>query len=246
MLKAIKNYNMIENGEKIAVGLSGGKDSITLLYLLAWLQKFSHLHFDLFAIHINTFGNHNNDLLKELCNQLNIRLLTQNLKDSKKIPEKSVCYACARLKRGAMHEICNIENISSLAFGHHATDVAETLLMNMTINKKLGSFCPVVKIPNSKVKIIRPMIYLTESQIIKLHKKFELPNAELKCPYEDKNLRSKYKKALKLLSENLNISDIELKILQSLENIDESNIYGKVKVESGKVRGESGKWKGER
>ena len=59
MLKAIKKYKMIENGQKIAVGLSGGKDSITLLYLLSWLQKFSHLNYELFAIHIKTFGNHN-------------------------------------------------------------------------------------------------------------------------------------------------------------------------------------------
>ena len=67
ILKAIKKYNMINNGDKIAVGLSGGKDSIILLYLLAWVKKYSHLDFELFAIHINTFGNHNNEILKQIC-----------------------------------------------------------------------------------------------------------------------------------------------------------------------------------
>ena len=225
MLKAIRKYNMIESGQKIAVGLSGGKDSITLLYLLAWLQKFSHLKFELSAIHINTFGNHDNEMLQNLCDNLQIKLFTQNLQRPDDLPTKSICSACARLKRGAMRKICDENNFSAIAFGHHATDAAETLLMNMLINKKLGSFCPVVEISDSKVKIIRPMIYLTESQIINLHKKFELPTAEHKCPYEDKNQRTKYKAALKFLSEAAEVKNCELNIVSSLENIDEANLY---------------------
>ena len=228
ILKAIKNYRMIKQGDKIAVGLSGGKDSIVLLYLLAWLQKYSHLNFELFAIHINTFGNHNNEMLQFLCDDLHIKLFTQSLKSVDNLPSKSICSACARLKRGAMRIICEKEAISSIAFGHHATDVAETLLMNMIINKKLGSFCPVVKVPNSSVKIIRPMIYLTEKRITTLQKDFELPTAEYKCPYEDKNQRLKYKLALQNLSKELDIPNIELNMLSSLENIDDSNLYSKI------------------
>ena len=156
---------------------------------------------------------------------MKIKLLTQELQRPDDLPPKSICSACARLKRGAMRKICNENDISTIAFGHHATDAAETLLMNMLINKKLGSFCPVVEIPNSNVKIIRPMIYLTESQIINLHKEFELPIAENKCPYEDKNQRTKYKAALKLLSETANVKNCELNIVSSLENIDEANLY---------------------
>lgn len=232
ILKAIKAYNMIRVGEKIAVGLSGGKDSITLLYLLAWLQKYSHLDYELFAIHINTFGNHDNSLLQQLCDDLNIKLFLQSLKRPDDLPPKSICSACARLKRGAMKDICINEGITSLAFGHHATDAAETLLMNMLINKKLGSFCPVVKVPESDIKIIRPMIYLTENRIISLHKGFDLPNAEYKCPFEDKNIRKDYKEALKLLSEKLSVQDCELSIVSALENIDESNRYSKVRIEN--------------
>ena len=129
-----------------------------------------------------------------------------------------------------MREICDRENISALAFGHHATDAAETLLMNMLINKKLGSFCPVVEIPDSKVKIIRPMIYLTEKRIITLHNEFELPTSERKCPYEDKNQRKEYKTALQQLSEKLSIPDAELRILSALENLDEANLYKNVRA----------------
>ena len=228
ILKAIKKYNMINNGDKIAVGLSGGKDSIILLYLLAWLKKYSHLDFELFAIHINTFGNHNNEILKQICNDLQIHLFIEKLNNIEEIPSKSICSLCARLKRGAMKEICEKEGINSIAFGHHSTDIAETLLMNISINKKLGSFCPVVQVPNSRIKIIRPMIYLTEKRIISLHKEFELPTAEKKCPYEDKNQRIKYKKALQQLAKDLDISNIELNVLSALENIDESNLYSKL------------------
>ena len=231
VLKAIKKYNMISNGQRIAVGLSGGKDSITLLYLLAWLKRFSYLDFELFAVHINTFGNHDEQILGNLCKDLDIHLFSDNLQRPDDLPPKSICSACARLKRGAMHEICDRENISALAFGHHATDAAETLLMNMLINKKLGSFCPVVQIPESKVKIIRPMIYLTEKRIIALHKEFGLPISEQKCLYEDKNQRKIYKSALQQLSENLSVPDAELRIVSALENIDETNLYRNVRIE---------------
>lgn len=228
MLRAIKNYGMIKTGDRIAVGLSGGKDSIVLLYLLAWLQKFSHLEFELSAIHINTFGNNDNEILQKLCDDLDIKLFIEHLQRPDDLPPKSICSACARLKRGAMREICQSQGISALAFGHHATDAAETLLMNMLINKKLGSFCPVVSIPESDIKIIRPMIYLTENKIINLQKEFELPVAEHHCPYEDKNQRSDYKKLLKNISEVSGVIDPELQIVGALENIDDSNLYSNV------------------
>ena len=228
MLRAIKNYGMIKDGDRIAVGLSGGKDSIVLLYLLAWLKKFSHLEFDLSAIHINTFGNHDNQILQKLCEDLNIKFFLEHLQRPNDLPPKSICSACARLKRGAMRKICEVNRISTLAFGHHATDAAETLLMNMLINKKLGSFCPVVSIPDSNIKIIRPMIYLTENKIINLNKEFELPIAEHHCPYEDQNQRNKYKSLLKSISDNSGIPDPELQIVGALENIDTSNLYSQV------------------
>ena len=229
LLKAIKNYDMIKAGDRIAVGLSGGKDSIVLLYLLSWLQKFSHLEYQLFAIHINTFGNHDNQLLENLCKELKIGLFVEHLQRPDDLPPKSICSACARLKRGAMRKICEKNRITTLAFGHHATDAAETLLMNMLVNKKLGSFCPIVRIPDSQIQIIRPMIYITESKIIELQKEFDLPVAERHCPYEDKNQRRKFKKLLKQFPEATDIQAPELQIVGALENIDLANLYQNVK-----------------
>lgn len=228
ILRAIKNYGMIKDGDRIAVGLSGGKDSIVLLYLLAWLKKFSHLEFDLSAIHVNTFGNHDNQILQKLCENLNIKFFLEHLQRPDDLPPKSICSVCARLKRGAMRKICEANGINTLAFGHHATDAAETLLMNMLINKKLGSFCPVVSIPDSNIKIIRPMIYLTESKIVKLQNEFELSVAEHHCPYEDRNQRSKYKSLLKDISEISDIADPEIRIVSALENLDQANLYSNV------------------
>ena len=228
MLRAIKAYNMIEKNEKVAVALSGGKDSITLLYLLAWLKKYSYLEFELFAIHINTFEKKEEYFYQDICDLLNVRLFSENLIRPDDLPNKSICSACARLKRGAMRKICDKNNITALAFGHHATDIAETLLMNMIINKKLGSFCPKVKISDSNVKVIRPMVYLTERNILGLHNYFELPIANYKCPYEPKNIRKDFKNLLIQLLNSLPIVDGELNIVSSLENLDESNLYQRI------------------
>lgn len=225
LIRAIKNYGMIKNGDKVAVALSGGKDSVSLLYLLCWLNKFSYLKFDLFAIHVETYRIGETELLKKYCEKLCVPLILENIKSEKELPSNSICSICARLKRGAMHAVCKRENISSLAFGHHATDAAVTLFMNMFVNKKLGSFSPLVRIPDSNTKLIRPMIYLTENEIISLHKNKELPIATSPCPYEAKNIRSEFKYLLPLIEQTLKMQDLEKNIVASLENIDNNNLY---------------------
>lgn len=225
LIKAIKKYGMINNGDKVAVALSGGKDSISLLYLLNWLNKYSYLKFNLSAIHIETYRIGETEILRDLCSNLGVPIFIETIKQEKDIPVNSVCSICAHLKRGAMHNICLREDIVSLAFGHHATDAAETLLMNMLVNKKLGSFCPLVRVPDSATKIIRPMIYLTEQEIINLHKAKELPIATAPCPYEAKNIRAEFKRVIPQIEKTLSIESAAKNIVSALENIDTNNLY---------------------
>ncbi len=225
LLRAIRRYGMINPDDHIAVGLSGGKDSITLLFLLAGLQRYSHLKFRLSAIHIEAFGNHNIEVLQNFCAELGTDLFIGRLERQGPVPTKSVCSLCARLKRGAMMQICRENGINVVALGHHASDAAETLLMNMLINKKLGSFCPAVAIESSAVRLIRPMIYLEEATVSRLHQRFDLPCAENSCPYEDKNQRILFKQTIDLIKKTTKIKTPALNMVKALENPDDENSY---------------------
>ncbi|MBN2681596.1 MAG: tRNA 2-thiocytidine biosynthesis protein TtcA [Bacteroidales bacterium] len=225
VLKAISRYRMIDSGEKISVALSGGKDSITLLYILKYINDFSHLKFELSAIHVKTFSDYNTDILKEYCNQLEIPYFETILESEKEVPKKSICYLCSRLKRGAISSILKEKGIKKVCFGHHANDVAETLLMNMIENKKLGSFSPRVEISENEPIILRPMVYLEEAIINSLHKNHNLPLLEEVCMYGYCNNRSKYKKLILQMEEAIEQKSISASITKSLENLDYTNIW---------------------
>ena len=136
MRKAIENYDMIQEGDKIAIGLSGGKDSITMLMGFKNLQRFYPKKFDIIAITINPgFDGFNIDILKNLCNDLNIPLIIENgnikeiVFDIRK--EKNPCSLCANLRRGMLNSIAKREGCNKIAVGHNEDDVLETFLMNL-------------------------------------------------------------------------------------------------------------------
>jgi tRNA(Ile)-lysidine synthase TilS/MesJ len=221
---AISRYRMIDKGEHICVALSGGKDSITLTYILAYLIRYSHLKFTLSALHIKT-GDYNTDILKKLCDNLDVRYLEDRILPKQKNSGKSICYTCARLKRGAMAQVLQRHGIQKIAYGHHADDVAETFFMNMVQNRKLGSFSPKVIVPNSDMIIIRPMVYLEESIIQRIHWYLDLPILEWQCPHAETNVRDQYKQAVAQLNILFQTSDFAKKLVASLENLDTTNIW---------------------
>jgi tRNA(Ile)-lysidine synthase TilS/MesJ len=124
-----------------------------------------------------------------------------------------------------MMHICREKGINAVALGHHASDAAETLLMNLLINKKLGRFCPAVAIESSAVRLIRPMIYLEEETVSRVHQRFDLPCAENRCPYEDKNQRILFKQTIDLIKKTTKIKTPALNMVQALENPDNENSY---------------------
>ena len=230
VLRAIKNYDLISENEKILLALSGGKDSTALLFIMAWLQKFSHLNFELSAIHIKAFSNYETRPLQQLCDALEIPYIEKQIDTSMDLPEKSVCSLCARLKRGVISSYCHDNGIKRVIYGHHANDVAETLLMNMLINKKLGSFCPKVGVPDSKLEIIRPGIYLQERTLAAIHKRFQLPLIKTGCPYEETSKRARFKEVLQQIKLSSELDSPELSMVKALENIDYTNIWDQVKA----------------
>lgn len=185
--KASEDFNMIENGDKIAVGLSGGKDSITLLYALYYLQKFYNKKFELMAITIHP-GSTTFDpsKLTEICTELNIPYIIYNSNIANVVfdlrKEKNPCSLCANMRRGMLNSIAVENACNKVALGHHMDDAMETFLMSILLNGKVHTFAPVTYLSRISVKTIRPMIYVEEKTIRAVAKEKNFPVMGKCCP----------------------------------------------------------------
>ena len=224
VLHAIKTYKMFQPNEKVCVALSGGKDSITLLYILWFINQYSWLKLQLSALHVKT-AEYNTSVLQDLCKSLSVSYYETQLFLTEKTLSKDTCYICSRLKRGAMSRFLQEKEIPIVAYGHHADDAAETFFMNMIKHKRLGSFSPKVDFEKYYINIIRPMIYLEEATIIKLHKKAGLPVLDYQCLHEDKNIRSEFKENVQKMQQVFGTKHFSRIVVESLENIDWKNVW---------------------
>jgi tRNA(Ile)-lysidine synthetase-like protein len=185
--RAIDDFNMIDEGDKIAVGLSGGKDSITLLYSLYYLQKFYHKKFSLIAITIHpgsdTFKTNE---LEEMCKELNIEYIVYNSNIADVVfnirKEKNPCSLCANMRRGMLNSLAVEHNCNKIALGHHKDDAMETFLMSILLNGKIHTFSPVTYLSRSDVKTIRPFIYVDEKSIRAIAREKKYPVMGKCCP----------------------------------------------------------------
>jgi len=185
--RAIDDFNMIDDGDKIAIGLSGGKDSITLLYALYYLKKFYPKKFDIMCITIHpgseTFKT---DALEKLCNDLGVELLVYNSNISQVVfdirKEKNPCSLCANMRRGMLNSLAIENGCNKIALGHHMDDVMETFMMSVFLNGKIHTFAPVTYLSRSDVKTIRPMIYVDEKSIRAVARDKNYPTMNKCCP----------------------------------------------------------------
>jgi len=219
VLRAIRRYGLIGEGERVCVGLSGGKDSATLLFALWYLRQYSRLDCHLSAIHIRMAPDYDSSPLRGYCGILGVPYFESALDLKEHAVTGSVCAACARLKRGAAARVLVEQGIGTIAYGHHATDVAETLLMNIIQHKRLGSFAPKVAVPGTPLTIIRPMVYLTEETVAAVHRRLGLPLLPVTCPHAEVNIRARYKEALRHLAEQLRAPRLASRVMQALENV---------------------------
>ncbi len=205
--RAVEDYNMIEDGDKIAVALSGGKDSITLLFALKALQRF-YKKFDLIAISVNPgFEFFNEDLLKDVCKKAGVPLFIERY-DIKTIifndrKEKNPCSLCANLRRGILNTTCNREGCNKLALGHNQDDVLQTFLMNFFYAGSLNTFSPKSYMDRSKITVIRPLIYTTERDNKKYIKRANLETMNKVCPMDGNSTREEMKNLIDSLSSKL-------------------------------------------
>lgn len=228
--RAIATYGMVEENEPVCVALSGGKDSVALLFMLWYLNCYKTLSFPLSACHIKT-DDYDTTVLKDLCGDLEIPYFEGEIRrDDATQDTSNICYICSRLKRGALKELLEPRGIFKVAYGHHGDDVAETFFMKMVTGKTLGSFSPVVGVPLSRLEMIRPMIYLRERTVAGVHAHVGLPLLEYTCPHGANNQRADFKERMAGLEDLFGTPDFVERLVASLENVDHTNAWEALKV----------------
>lgn len=223
MRSAIQRYNMIEEGDRIAVGVSAGKDSLALLAALAKLRDFYPAHFEAVAVTVDMrFGDSDGDFsdIAELCKKLDIEYhikptnLAKLIFDVRK--ESNPCSLCSKMRRGALNKTAKESGCNKLALGHHLDDVAETFAMNLFNNASLDCFMPVTYLDRSEITVIRPMIFARESDCARVAKKLNLPVKKSACPADGNTEREEAKKLLSSLERKY--GNVRGKILLAMQN----------------------------
>ena len=196
--RADEAYGLIAPGDRIAVGLSGGKDSTALLCILKELQRFYPKHFELSAVTVNTgFEGMDFSPLQELCASMEVPYTVVDSDIAKVVfdvrKESNPCSLCARMRRGLLHDTIKAQGCNKLALGHHSDDVVTTFLMNLFNEGRLGCFSPVTFLSIKELYMIRPFIFADEGDIRYFIKQNALPVVRSTCPEDKHTDREKYK-----------------------------------------------------
>lgn len=223
--RAIDNYNLISDGDKIAVGLSGGKDSITLATILKHYSRFSKNKFSVIAIIIDLFdGKTDYSSLLEYCKSIDLEVHIVNSKiydvvfNIKK--EGNPCSLCAKLRRGILNNCAKELGCNKVALGHHSDDVLETFMMSLFYEGRISTFMPSTYMEDCDITVIRPMIYIKEESIIHFSK--HLPIVHNCCPADKKTKRQYFKDLLNQINtENPNAKE---RMLTALIHSERANL----------------------
>lgn len=202
--KADQDFGMIKKGDKVAVAMSGGKDSLLLALALKMYQKFDHTDFDLVAIHVDVgFDENEPEKMIEFCRKYDIPLeiVQTHIFDILKEPKhtrngKIQCSLCSTLKKGALFKRAKELGCNSVAFGHHGQDDAETLLMNIIYQGKFEKMNPKFHLDDVDLDEIRPLIYMDEKDVIKAVRQNEITPVKKICPNDGFTKREEMKQLL--------------------------------------------------
>lgn len=204
--RAVDHYHMIEPGDRIAVGVSGGKDSLALLVALAELRRFYPKPYTLVAITLE-MGYEQMDFtpVQALCDRLGVEYvrvptqIKQIVFDVRQ--EASPCSLCAKLRRGALHETALAAGCRKVALGHHFDDVVETYMLSLMYEGRISCFKPVTYLDRKGITLIRPLLYTPEYYVRKMARRLELPIVENPCPADGNTKRQEVKELLRTLEQ---------------------------------------------
>lgn len=203
--KAVDDYGLIEEGDRIAIGISGGKDSLTLLYALKNLQRFYPIHFDVAAITVD-LGHEGFDLtaISALCSELCVPYHIISTDIAKIVfevrKESSPCSLCAKMRKGALNNAAKELGYNKIAYAHHMDDIIETAFLSMIFEGRFYSFPPKTYLDDIGLTVIRPLLYVSESEVKGFQNKYQLPVVTNPCPVDGSTKREYVKNLIRQMN----------------------------------------------
>ena len=226
--KADTDFGMIEPGDRIAVGVSGGKDSLLLLYALSLYRRFSGKDFTLQAITLK-LGLEPFDVsgIAALCEKIGVPYTVIETQIADVIfnvrKESNPCALCAKMRRGALNDAAVAAGCNKVALGHHREDATETLLMSLIFEGRLHTFHPNTYLSRKGITVIRPMIYLPEKHVKHMNRVLELPTVKNPCPADGHSKREEIKELIRTLSKTY--PDLKDYMLSALRNTQQYGLW---------------------
>lgn len=200
--KAIDTYKMIDENDKIAIGISGGKDSLALLYAMHGLKRFYPKKFDIIAITVDLgFKNVDFERIKSLCESLDVPYfiaktdIAQIIFEDRK--ESNPCSLCAKMRKGSLNDLAKENGCNKIAYAHHKDDVVETMMMSLIYEGRFHTFSPVTYLDRMDLTVIRPMMYVREADVFGFANLYELPVLKSPCPADGYTKRESTKELLR-------------------------------------------------
>jgi len=217
----IHAHDMLQDGDSICVGLSGGKDSLTLLQTLSGRRKFSKIKYDLIAVHIDVQEipyKVDNQWLKEFCENLDVPLVIDKIAvDFNQTAKDSTCFYCSWNRRKRLFEITKQLNVNKLALGHHRDDALETMMLNMISHGTLSSMSGKLSMFEGRIELIRPMLEINSLETQRFADIHQFPSERKKCPHENSTRRIEMRN---LLSEiQAKFPEAKINMFKALSNI---------------------------
>lgn len=203
--RAVDDYQMIEEGDRIAVGISGGKDSLTLLRALNDLKRFYPRKFEILAVTVDLgFANLNLEKIEEFCRQLQVEYhivkteIAQIIFEERR--ESNPCSLCAKMRKGALNDAVRELGCNKVAYAHHRDDVVETMMMSLIYEGRFHTFAPVTYLDKTGLTVIRPLLYMHEADVIGFVHKYDVPVVKSPCPADGFTKREYVKELLKKIN----------------------------------------------
>lgn len=223
--QAVGEFKLIEDGDRIAVAVSGGKDSYALLHILDQLRRRAPIQFELIAVNVDAgFPDYRKDVLEDYLKECDFQVHMEatncsQIIEEKRHPGSSYCSFCARLRRGVLYSVADRLGCNKIALGHHLDDFIETLLLNQFYSGKLAAMSPKLLADNKRHTVIRPLVYVEESDIIKLAHQNGFPVIDCGCPMMGQEDQKREK--MKQLLTELNKENRYLKssMIRALSNV---------------------------
>ncbi len=215
---AIDAYNLIEPGDRILVGVSGGKDSSLLFFALGLLKKFNIYDFEVVGFMVDHGMLEGVAPHQRFFKALGLSIVIHEEPFVLLSNDVSPCYTCSRMRKGIMRKYALNNAYNKIAFGHTKDDVVETFMMNLIKHGKIASMPPVAKEETSHLKIIRPLIYLEETAIIKAVKMLEIPIVASKCIHAKAKIRERSENLISMIETE--VPEYSNQVIKALSNID--------------------------